>query len=397
MDKFHNQKLPYLIYAILWEDDGDEFVFVGKTTTADTKALLRRHMRGEVSITKMALKRDDLEAGPPRLIVLQSLVCTGAEAYKYILCYHRLYEDFGFMTVAYRGTDNQAYDMLPYTKHLYEELQKTVTREFLFTGITIAKPATNEPVSRQKRELTTQLNVRLDMHMLRVFQRFCSKLGITQREGFIHLMYCADQDGLSVDPLFVEQRKTIERHKRRIEELEAKLCAESRGQKADAKLKAAITNIKQLIAQYLELVAEIPSGPLLKDESQYVWRELITYMYPDSDGEALLEIHRRYCGRGKYPAEFLCGRNLFNGTAIKLRYYPRETYVGCSPNSKYAVEKAHWLVSYKRVGDVTELVAALPLPYCAGNERAKLCEQNCSSSDIKTLDELIQEANEHVQ
>ena len=38
MDKFHNQKLPYLIYAILWEDDGDEFAFVGKTKTADTKA-----------------------------------------------------------------------------------------------------------------------------------------------------------------------------------------------------------------------------------------------------------------------------------------------------------------------------------------------------------------------
>ena len=175
MDKFHNKELRHLIYAILWEDDGDEFAFVGKTTTTNTKALLRRHLRGEVRITASELKRESWDGKPPRLVILQSLFCTGAEAYRYILCYHRLYEDFKFMTIVYRNTDNQAYDMFPHTKCLYEEIRKTVTREFLLTGITVTKPKT-EIVHQKKKEPMTQLNVRLDTSTLCAFLQFCNKL-----------------------------------------------------------------------------------------------------------------------------------------------------------------------------------------------------------------------------
>lgn len=391
MDKFHNQKLPHLIYAILWEDDGNEFAFVGKTTTADTKALLRRHLRGEVTVTKRYLKSNDWGEKPPRLIVLHSLVCTGAEAYKYILCYLRLYENFGVMTVAYRETENQAYDMLPYTQQLYEDLQKTVTRDFLLVGITIAKPATEKPVRKQEKELTAQLNVRLEIPMLGAFQQFCSNLGITQKEGFLHLMRHVDQSKLAEDPLFVELRETITRQKRRINELEMKLQTESRGQKADTKLKATVVNIRKLVAQYIDNVAERPTDLPLKDPAHEVYAGFKDYAYPDTDGDTILELRDLYYSHGKNPAAFLCGTDLKNGALIKLRYYPRENYISCAPGGKYCVENARWLISYRRAADgAMELVAALPLPLYMERD---VIEAPDSSNEKKWLDEIIQEAS----
>lgn len=390
MDKFHNKKLPHLIYAILWEDDGDEFAFVGKTTTVDTKALLRRHLRGEVSVTAQYLKRDDWEGKPPQLIVLQSLSCTGAEAYRYILCYHRLYEDFGFMTVAYRGTDNQAYDMLPFTGSIYEELQKTVTRDFLRTGI-IAEKMIVQHVSRAKKEPTTQLNIRVDMYALCVFRRYCSKLGITQKEGFLHLMHCVDQDSLAIDPLFVEQRNTIERQKRHIDELEAKLQKESRGQKADAKLKEAMVETKRLVSQYIAQVVAVPTGSPLKISSHKAQAECKDFLYPDCDGSTVLQLRRLHYGRGSYAAVFLCGIDLHSGASIKLRYYPKKTYIGSVPGGKYCVENARWVVYYRRATDgAMELTAALPLPLDWEQGEP---EKTKKSEEQKWLDELIQEAN----
>lgn len=391
MDKFHNHKTNHLIYAILWEDDGDEFAFIGKTTSTNTKALLRRHLRGEVSLTSFDLHRDDWDGKPPHLIVLHSLVCTGAEAYRYILCYIRLYEDFGFMTVAYSGTDEQAYDMFPYTEKLYKELQRTVTKDFLSNGITLEKPETKSVYIPEK-EPKEQLNIRLDMHILSDFQRFCRQLGITQREGFLHLMRSANQDDLATDPLFVEQRATIERQKKRIEKLEEKLQSPSRGQKADARLKKTIANTKQFVTQYIAKVVEEPSSPLLKCQTRKGRTEVQHYKYPSTDGATTMELHALFYSRTKYSAIFVCGKDLSNGHPIMLRYYPNDNYIGITPRGKYCAKNARWLVSYQRAkDDAMELVAALPLPLCTANDGSE--ETPLPSDDLKWLDEVINEAS----
>ena len=395
MDKFHNQAFPYLIYAILWEDDGDKFAFVGKTTTTDTKALLRRHLRGAVKPTASALKQDNWVGDPPRLVVLHSLLCTGAEAYRYLLCYHRLYEDFGYMTLAYRRVDNYAYDMRPGTQRLYEELQKTVTMELLLTGINIPKPAISAKASTlPRREPMEQLNIRLDTRTLFAFQKYCNNLNITQREGFVHLMHFIDQEDLSTNPLFVEQKERIERQKKQIYELSQKLQSESRGQKADAKLKNAIANIKRLVTQYIALVVVTPTTPLLKDTSHKTYVELKEYVYPSSDGYALLELHDLRYSSKNHSAMFIYGKDMVNETAIKLRYYPKNTYIGYSPRSNYFARNAQFLVCYQHAEEnVMELVAALPLPPC---EESKNTEQFQSNRTIKSLDEKIQEASTQI-
>lgn len=393
MDKFHNKKIRHFIYAILWDDDGDAFAFVGKTTTTNTKALLRRHLRGEVAITASELSRPDWGEKPPRLIVLHTLECTGAEAYKYILCYHRLYEDFGFMTVAYRGTDDQAYDMLPYTECLYTGLQKTVTREFLSAGIQTEQQA-GKTDYEPKREPTKQINMRLSESALAAFQRFCKKLGLTQKEGFLHLMRYMNQDSLDTDPLFVEQRTIIERQKRYIKTLEEKLQKGSRDQEAAKRVKSAIANIKQFVAQYISNVVEQPRETPLKGSSHKPYLELKAYEYPKSEGDTILVLHDLYYSRGKYPAAFLCGTDLSNGSLIKLRYYPRGNYIGCAPGGKYCVENAQWLVSFQRTrDDAMELIAALPLLQSAESDIVETTESSCNQ---QWLDEVIRKASKLV-
>lgn len=59
---------------------------------------VRRHLRGEVAITATALKREDWDDNRPRIVTLQDLMCTGAQAYKYTLCYRSQYNDaFSFL------------------------------------------------------------------------------------------------------------------------------------------------------------------------------------------------------------------------------------------------------------------------------------------------------------
>ena len=389
MRSFHSEVRHHLIYAILWKDDGEEFAFVGKTISTDTKAVLRRHLRGEVAITATALKREDWDDNRPRIVTLQDLMCTGAQAYKYILCYHRLYEDLGFQTYHFNGTDNQAYDMHPQTWSLYEKLQKTTTRELLRNGIATEKPIAKSE-SAPKREPTSQLNIRVSIQMLGIFQRFCEKLGITQKEGFLHLLHCADWDALSKDPLFLEQKKIIERQRMQIAELESKLRSESRGQWADRRLKQSLSDIKQFVALYIKLLFDPPAEPPLKIRPPKEANKFDAYHYPESAGEALVELHALYYSHGRYPAVFVCGKDLATETKIKLRYYPKETYLGCSPRSVFSVEKANWLVHYQHAKDgAMDLTVALPLPPYI---EASITKPSRSSDDQKSLEDLIQEA-----
>ena len=51
-DFYTTQKL-FTIYALVVEDQGDTLVFIWKTSSKNLKAVLRRHLRGEVSFTKV--------------------------------------------------------------------------------------------------------------------------------------------------------------------------------------------------------------------------------------------------------------------------------------------------------------------------------------------------------
>ena len=207
-------------------------------------------------------------------------------------------------------------------------------------------------------------------------------------------MHMADADALSKDPLFVEQRETMARQKKRITELESKLQTESRGQKADAKLKKEIVDMKRLIKLYMDLAVGEISEPVLHISPYKISAKAKGYQYPETAGETLLELHSLYYGDGTYPAVFVCGWDMVKKTAIKLRYYPRRGHVGCGPKSEYAVEKAQWLVSYRPAEqDVMDMVAAFPLPAYKAHENEEPSEQRYFSNVKKSLDELIGAVN----
>ena len=160
---------------------------------------------------------------------------------------------------------------------------------------------------------------------------------------------------------------------------------------ADAKLKEAMVETKRLVSQYIAQVVAVPTGSPLKISSHKAQAECKDFLYPDCDGSTVLQLRRLHYGRGSYAAVFLCGIDLHSGASIKLRYYPKKTYIGSVPGGKYCVENARWVVYYRRATDgAMELTAALPLPLDWEQGEP---EKTKKSEEQKWLDELIQEAN----
>lgn len=128
--RFFYTEQSYTIFALIAEEDGDLFAYIGKTTSSDYKAIVRRHYRAEVALTSPYFSENSCNSRP-RFLVLEKLTCTGSVAYRHILSWIRIFDDHQFMTIAYPRTDWQAYHMLTETEAIYENILKLPIDEIL--------------------------------------------------------------------------------------------------------------------------------------------------------------------------------------------------------------------------------------------------------------------------
>lgn len=371
-DFYTTQKL-FTIYALVVEDQGDTLVFIWKTSSKNLKAVLRRHLRGEVSFTKGEFSKD-ASTGEPRIVPLEYVECTGSEAYQRVLCWYRIFnETRGLMTMNPMATDAQAYDMSPSTERMYRSLRPTVSVHNLLNGKDTPIPIEPEspPDPPPEREMS-QMNIRVHIDDRDTFYHFCKANHMTQREGFMHLLTLSpllseSEKQSASDRLLAEKTATIARQQQTIQELERKLKNKYRGMAADEKLKNALSNTKRFIRKYVDLILPPPKGAALRCLSFNEWDRTYggfsSYPYPEAAGHAIVELESICYGKGSVPAIFLFAWDTATGKLIKLRYYDNQYAVGFSPKNEYALPGSRWFVGYAPTTDEAMGITFLyPLP-----------------------------------
>lgn len=371
-DFYTAQKL-FTIYALVVEDQGDTLVFIWKTSSKDLQAVLRRHLRGEVSFTKGEFSKG-ASTGEPRIVPLEYVECTGSEAYQRVLCWYRIFDETpGLMPMNPLATDTQAYDMSPSTERIYRALRPTVSVRNILSGKDLPTPVEPEisPPPPPEREMS-QMNIRIHLDDRNAFYHLCKSNNMTQREGFMHLLTLSpllseNEKQLASDRLLAEKTATITRQQHTIQELERKLKNKYRGMAADEKLKNALSNAKRFTRKYVDLMLPPPKGTALRCLSFNEWDRTYggfsSYPYPEAAGHAIVELESICYGKGSVPAIFLFAWDTATGKLIKLRYYDDQYAVGFSPKNEYALPGSRWFVGYAPTTDGAMGITFLyPLP-----------------------------------
>lgn len=371
---FHNTVKKFTVFLLSCESEEDGRVgYIGKTTSDDLGAVIRRHLRGEVSWTEYDFAKKSLEEVD--VIPLEYIECTEAKAYQHLLCWFRLLDGHGgLMLLNPEGTERQAYDMKEDTERIYRSICKMTTAEDVLNGKFSPTPVSSEKPSAPSaltREMT-QMNIRVLEDDKNAFYRLCKANSMTQREGFMHLLTLSpllsdEAKRSATDHLLDEKTKTIARQQKTIQELERKLQQKYRGMSADDKLKQALHNTNQLVKRFVSLVAPHPIKKAMRCLSFNEWSNcggnFKAYPYPDAAGYAVISMDSISYGRGAVPAVFLYGKDTVTGKQIKLRYYSTRYTIGYSPKNEYACPDSLWLVGYAPASDgAMDINFLLPLP-----------------------------------
>lgn len=395
---FYSESKLYTIFAILLKQDDENLAYVGKTTSKDLHAVLRRHLRGECSLTRNDFRRDIL-TGIPQIIPLEIIHATGSDAYRHTLCWYRILDERGYMLLGTRRFELQAYDMGEHTAEIYQSILSTISiDDVLSSGASPSLVVTEDPpTAKPPLKERTQLNIRVAERDKDEFYQLCKVNGFTQREGFLHLLTNSpllDKTTKDVitNQLVEEQKSTITRQKATIEELERKLANKSRGQASDKKLVSTLQNTDRLIRKYVNLIYPKPKLPPESCMSFNMWKKYSTekYSYPSSDGEAIVQLESLCYSRTATPAIFIHMLNVETQERIKLRYYPSRYHVGYSfKRCAYTQEDSLWYVAYQQAPDgAYNLTFSLPFP----NNMHYVALNDCN--DKPSLDDVIQEINE---
>lgn len=397
----HHEIKPYTIFAIIVNDDGDNLAYVGKTTSQNLNPVLRRHLRGEVSLTKNDFSID-VTNNKPIIIPLERILCTGSDAYRHTLCWNKILDDHGYITITYKTTDWQAYNMVEKTKSIYDKIISTLPIDDILKGLQHPISPVIENTSYNhttEKEPCVQLNIRVNPHDKDLFYRMCHKNNMTQQQGFSHMLLSTslsneEDRSLIKNRIFNELESSLSEKDNKIRELKKRLSGISRGQVADQKLKAALKNANHLIKEYVHLNFPSPMGPTLKCLSFKMWKRTqnhdLPYIYPATAGHSIVILDSICYGKGTVPAIFVHARDITSNERLKFRYYPSTYFVGISPKNIYELPESVWLIGYAPATDgAMALNFALPLFVELHNESYR------ENNELPSLDDIINEINQY--
>lgn len=366
--KYIDVKL-HSIYALEIIIDDLPAYFVGITSSKDFKSIVRRHRRGEISVT--ARFTPDMIAKSPKFLLLYQTRCTRAEAYKYLLCFVRLLDENNYDVLTWLGTENQAADFFRATDKIYREIcSSTNLEELLTNGI--------QPIEEKKKEMEevdlprTQMNIRVFKEDKFLFSNLCSKYHLSQHECFARLLstspLCEEcEDTGTIDNRLNELKNEIKKKTQIIKEMQQQLSSPKRDVAADVRLKKHMECMQEVVNQYIYSILPIPRNAPLQPrpyyEGKWVHKEGRQYSYPEEDETTTIELHTILrSAEGKEP-HFLFGRDVHSSRLLRIRYYTKKDFFGVEPiGNAFAYKNSHWLINYKITRqNVAELYAAFPI------------------------------------
>lgn len=345
MSGHHTELRKYRIFALLLDDQ----CFVGKTRALRMSAVYSNHRRGRLLSTRGVMDQEK----PPALHILESLECTGAEAYRHVLAWVHLLECSVFTSLNHGRTLAASEDLHPQTEEIYRSLSREPV-EGLLTRTRLEKPSDGNlkpdktGVFQEKPGKKVQMNLWLSPQDKRDFRQFCKKHKLRSRDALGLLLDQAADNDTHLRQIQAEYQKELSDLRR---ELRKRLSAAAQERAADY-----LTFLEPGLVNYLCRIC--PAGKPLPAMPYKQFRKQnpgISLTCPPE--ERFLLVDAQILLWGHHRARFLFGRGE-NGEYLQLRYYQRPLYAGLEVNTA-----GLWYIGCRKHSDgAMEIVAAFPVP-----------------------------------
>jgi len=378
-NSFYEIPRPCFVYLLLLDmDDEEPYYYVGKSFSGSISKVYSRHLHGGFATTKDIFTCD----ARPNLYILQDRPLTGADAYRFVVAYHRVFEEQKLgESLNHDGTMWQAKCMKPETEKIYREISQEPLPELLHRSyVARAIDADHNRIEKEKQERkrTVQLNVGVTADDKALFDTYCKQLGVGRKEGFGTLLDAAcNKSGSHYESIITSKEKKIERLAQKIKRLEQKLDLATG--KALPKRELWASEVFPLmldgVKQYLQLLCPPRDviQPIKSRSYNGYFRSLLPGeepIYPEKDGFYWIRLEAILWGNHK---SCFCVGTCIDGNRYKFRYYSKSWFLGIPPRgSGYEEQDSYWLLGCKKAADgAMDLVAAFPLPCTRIDDSAK--------------------------
>ena len=381
---FHTEIRKYWIYCIL--NEITETIFIGKTYAKRPKDQYYSHMREEHALTKDVYSMAYLTE--PDFIILECVYCTGRIAFKHVLAWYHYFEEQGYAIL----TDEKAGDMVDNFSYETQEIYDQVCAPFELNEVltrTVAEPVI-EPTKEDKqkdKEKLVQFNVRLKESIAKAYRSFCNEQSVTQSDGLRLLLLGEDfADRDAVMQSYQREIVALKTENSKLKEENKKLLALQRDKESWAlrHRKEWIHVAKTIVRRMVER-AYIPYFPfelnkrILRLKSKEGYELFSSHNYPQKGGcyEVIVSglvygIGGENNGPERTVPLFVCGKHK-DKIPLKFRWYPRQDFIGVSPNDRNISFEGKWLLGCVIAKDgAADLVCAVPLCWLDRAETAML-------------------------
>lgn len=393
--RFYEEEKIFTVYALHISEE-EEYVFVGKTRSPRISAIYSEHICGKRASTAAYFDKEDR----PNLYVLETLWTTEDEAYKHVVAWVKVFQDNGYVCINHEGTLRHAEGILPETLEMVRNITRAPLKSILKERyVEHPKDADRKEDDNQQGpdcEEIIQMNLRLNQSVKQKFDTFRKRTGTNQREAFLLLLDHAegDSDYLNLKKILNERDKKILMLKKENDVLKKELSIEKKKPTADELLEEQYRFMQFGIRTYLDCVySNLKNEQPLKSLNYKKFMKQIAsdqYEYPKQEGFMLLILEAVLWGTSIHRARFLVGEGV-DGKRYKLRYYPKQKYVGVDIHD--LSKGKYWLGFRKAKDGAMELMAAFPMYPVFAAEREEKVSDNIGDKKI-SLEEMIKKAKD---
>lgn len=365
-----NQRVIFLVQ----ENEGK--VFIDISCSAEPKAVLRKHWRGDDPVTKAVFSRENPEAKP--VMWLWDTGCLDrSEAKVFAMEWEQLFTTEGYKIVGSKISHDFQQNPPKFSECEMERLRNTSVSGLLNGEVGYRVECGAENATR--RSAYQRYTSRLADETLRVqvknetadrFRRFCKKEGLSQGQGLERLLanHTGNYDAVILD-LQERLRKAdslVEESKQKILNLRETVKALEENRNYPKKYRMAeLQNL--LLKDFFENLPPMKgySGKKLKEydygEGVLAFPQGGQYSYPAEEGNVHICVEHIRISKGYPSCKFIYGKD-DSGNKIKIRWYPiKGNKFGVSiSNSPFGWENAPWIFSVQKEGEVMEMVGSLP-------------------------------------
>ena len=376
-----NKKMikEYCIYAVI----AGKKAFVGKTTSDDYGAILRRHRRGEINHTRKHFGRGC--SAEPRFVPLTTISADFSVAYRYVVAFMRAFLDEGYEVLNSHGMIEHAQNLHYYTQKILESI-KLIPLATGLQGMTPKSEMENQmtnlipegsyipEMTVEKEQATEKLTVRLTPTDKKRIADLAKKIGVSQSQLLLLLLenYEKSCSGDSEEGCVDYVRRVLSQYEEKIKSLEDENRAlrqrlrELEEREKETHLRREKEFNQNLAAYYGNFASMLPDNPPLE---QGLYRDYLASTptcdqcrYPETEDSFIFFPDRVMLGREKRFPLFITGYDRYHRKTL-LRFYPKKHYVGLNiADEEYGVQGSCWLVRCECAKDgAMDMVFALPL------------------------------------